>query len=72
MDPVVALEQLDVAMFETKDIGDVAHYAGALVDWLSKGGYCPVGPHGSDWRGKLTAGELLSHFRAIKVVAELV
>lgn len=72
MDPVAALEALDRAMFIDKDIGDVAHYSGVLVEWLKKGGYSPVGPHNADWRGKLTAGELLSHFRAIQTVAEIV
>lgn len=71
MDPIVALEQLDRAMFEDKDRGDVAHYADALIQWLEKGGFSPVGRHGADWRGQLTTGELLSHFRAIKTVAEL-
>lgn len=71
MDPVAALEALDRAMFTDKDRGDVALYAGALVEWLKKGGYSPVGPNGCDWRGKMTPGELFGHFRAIKVAAEL-
>jgi hypothetical protein len=71
MDPVAALEALDSAMYEEMDREAVAEYADALVHWLSNGGFRPVGPHGADWRGSLTDGQLLSHFRALKQVANL-
>lgn len=71
MDPCAALTALDKA-FQFGDREGIAEYADVLVGWIEKGGYLPVGPHGCDWRGKLSAKQLASHFRAIRAVAEMV
>jgi len=71
MDPCAALKGLDDAMM-TRDRAAVAEYADALVGWLEKGGFMPVGPYGPDWRGKLTSGQLTSYLRALRHVAEMV
>lgn len=70
MDPVAALEAFDAAMM-ARDLDAIAEYADALVGWLSKGGFKPCGPHGSDWRGKLTDGEMMSMFRMARHIAEI-
>lgn len=71
MDPNATLGELDKAM-SCGDRPRVAELADALVGWIEKGGFLPVGPHGSDWRGKLSAGQFASHFRAVRAVAEMV
>ncbi len=70
MDPVAALAAFDRGMM-TRDRAAIAEHAGALIGWLEKGGFMPCGPHGTDWRGKLTPGQLTSYFRACQHIAEM-
>ena len=71
MDPVATLEAFDRAMMQ-RDRQAVAEHADALIGWLEKGGYMPVGPHGADWRGSLTAKQLASMLREVRAVAEMI
>jgi len=70
MDPVATLADFDRAM-KTGDRQTVAETADALIGWLEKGGFMPVGPYSPDWRGKLTSSQLASYFRAVRNVAEM-
>ena len=71
VDPVATLKAFDDAMV-AGDRGDVAEAADAMVGWLEKGGFMPVGPHGADWRGSLSSNQLASYFRTARAVAEMV
>jgi hypothetical protein len=70
MDPVATLEAIDTAM-RNKDRAAIAEHADALIGWLERGGFMPVGPHGTDWRGKLDRSELKSVLRWVRAVAEM-
>jgi hypothetical protein len=70
MDPVEVLQGFDRAM-AGGDRAAVAELADALVGWLEKSGFSPIGPYAPDWRGKLTPRQLASYFRAVRQVAEM-
>lgn len=70
MDPVAALTNYDGAMVR-KDREAIAQHADALIGWLEKGGYMPVGPHSTDWRGRLTPNQFASMLRQVRDVAEM-
>lgn len=70
MDPVKALEDFDRGMMN-RDREAIAEAADALIEWLERGGFMPVGPHSPDWRGKLTHPQFTSYLRAVRAVAEM-
>lgn len=71
MDPCTTLREIDRAM-ACGDRASIAEFCGALIGWLEKGGFMPVGPHGGDWRGSLSPQQLCSVLRSMRAIAEMV